>query len=255
MNRSELEKWIEASLPDSSVDSCIFCFPFAGGGALAYRKLKRELVGNIHVLPVRLPGRESRIFEPARTELRTLIPDLVRIVSAWPAEEVMLFGCSMGALIAFELTRALEALGRSIAHLIVAAAPAPHLPRRSALLHTLDDEGLIRRLRELGGTPQAVLNDKEFMRVILPTIRADFALVEQYRYRPGAAVRCSVLAIHGSDDTEVELQETSAWRYVTSGRFELLTVPGDHFFMLEPPDTILRNIRALAPAALDSTRH
>jgi surfactin synthase thioesterase subunit len=254
MNRSELESWIEAGSPDSSIGSCMFCLPFAGGGASTYRKLQRDLARNIHVLPIRLPGRESRIREPARTELRTLIPDLARVVSGWPAEEVILFGYSMGALIAFELARALEVLGKSIAHLIVAAAPVPHLPRRSALLHTLDDEGLIQRLRGFGGTPHAVLNDKEFMRVMLPTVRADFALLERYRYTPGTVVRCSVLAIHGSDDTEVDLREASAWRYLTSGRFELLTVPGDHFFIHEPPDAMLRSVRALAPSPFESPR-
>src|SRR6185436_20768362 len=90
---------------------------------------------------------------------------------------IALFGHSMGAIVAFELA---ARLGRQVRHLFVSGSSAPHLhlvKERSSL----SDAELVRELAEMGGTPREILEDAEMMELLLPMLRADFALVESYR--------------------------------------------------------------------------
>jgi medium-chain acyl-[acyl-carrier-protein] hydrolase len=64
-----------------------------------------------------------------------------------------------------------------------AAPQSRGTPRR---LHQLPEDELIAELRTYQGTPAEVLAHRELMDLLLPVLRADFALVEHYVYRSGA---------------------------------------------------------------------
>ena len=54
----------------------LFCFPYAGGGAMIYRTWYQEFPASIDVCPVQLPGREQRLREKPYTRLEPLIEEL-----------------------------------------------------------------------------------------------------------------------------------------------------------------------------------
>ncbi|HBY63598.1 MAG TPA: hypothetical protein DEH78_27550, partial [Solibacterales bacterium] len=109
----------------------LFCFPFAGGGGLAYRAWKEVLGEAAAVCPVRLPGRETRAHEPLIDDLGALIAELrSRIEPYLAAGPFAFFGHSMGAAIAFELIRRLRADGLPLpVGLYVSGARAPQFRR------------------------------------------------------------------------------------------------------------------------------
>src|SRR6185295_11175567 len=85
----------------------LFCFPYAGGGASAYRGWATALPSDLEVCPVQLPGRESRLREAPFTRPEPLIQTLADVLEPHLDLPFVLFGHSMGGMISFELSREL----------------------------------------------------------------------------------------------------------------------------------------------------
>jgi len=142
------------------------------------------------------------------------------------------FGHSMGALISFELTRQLRREhGMTPDYLLVSAYSAPQLQRNNVVTHTLRDEELLEKLRKLEGTPKEVLEEPELLKLLFPTIRADFELCDSYSYVPEPPLPCAIRAFGGLRDQVSGYNGLMAWREQTSSSFELQMLPGDHFYL------------------------
>ena len=230
-DNADTRVWLRYPYRRPLADLQLFCFPFAGGGASAFRKWGTKLPGNVELCAIQLPGREDRLLEPPFRQVGPLVNALSEAVS--PEKPFVFFGHSMGALLAFELCRRLRRLeARHPAHLFVSGFRAPHLPDRKAPTYDLPDASFLEKLRRLSGTPDEVLQSGELMTVFMPALRADFALTETYSYVHEMPLECSVSAFVGSDDQEVNDDEIAAWSQHTTGSFSLQKIPGDHFFLL-----------------------
>src|SRR5262249_19104347 len=155
----------------------LFCLPFAGGGASVFRLWGKDLAPTVEVCPVQIPGRESRLAEPPYTDIRPLAQSLVDHIRPYTQKPFALFGHSMGALVAFELTRMLQRQNGSMPIiLLLSAHRAAHLPMRWRPFAHLPGPEFIQRVRDLGGTPDGVFESQDLIDIILPTLRADFTL-------------------------------------------------------------------------------
>src|SRR5438552_7109196 len=120
------DSWLACLKPRPHAAVRLFCFPYAGGGASAFRCWPDALPASIEVCPVQLPGRETRFREPPYTRLAPLAEALGHALRPFLDRPFAFFGHSMGALVAFELTRWLRrAGGPQPAHLFVSACAAP----------------------------------------------------------------------------------------------------------------------------------
>jgi medium-chain acyl-[acyl-carrier-protein] hydrolase len=138
----------------------------------------------------------------------------------------------MGGLIGFELARLLRReYGLNPVHLFVSGRRAPQIPDSDPPIHALPDFEFLEELRHFNGTPEAVLENTELMQLLLPVLRADFAVIETYVYTPGPALDCSITAFGGLQDCEVRCDRLEAWREQTNASFSLQMLPGDHFFL------------------------
>lgn len=220
----------------------LLCFPFAGGGASTYRAWPDALSPEVEVWPVQLPGRENRLAEPAARDLRALAGTLVGVFRPHLAVPYALFGHSMGAMIAFELVRQLRAQGMpEPAHLFVSAHAAPHLGDR-APVHDLPTLVFLDVLRAYNGTSQSVLDHPELLELLLPNLRADFALFETYRYREEPPLQCPMSVFGGVDDSSVPVGRLQPWKRHTTGPFRLRLLPGNHFFLQSACASVTRAI-------------
>jgi medium-chain acyl-[acyl-carrier-protein] hydrolase len=223
----------------------LFCFPYAGGGASIYRGWSAAADGDIEVCPVQLPGRETRFREPAFDRMELLIDALLETIWDHLDRPFAFFGHSMGALVAYELTRCLRRHGgRLPSHLFVSAHRAPHLPDRDPAVSHLPDAELLEKVREMGGSDDEALCDADLMEILLPMLRADFALCERYRYRPEPPLPCRLSAFAGSDDATVPLDEARPWERHTTGPFTLRVQAGDHFYVHSARDELIGHIMA-----------
>jgi medium-chain acyl-[acyl-carrier-protein] hydrolase len=214
----------------------LFCFHHAGGHAGVFRPWINTLAPLVEVCPVQLPGRLARVKETLHTDIATLMPELAPAISSRLDRPSILFGHSMGGLVAFELIRELRRRRlREPMALIVSAHRAPQLPNPNPRRADLPQGELIEMLRKIGGTPEEVLEHRELVDLLLPTIRGDFALCESYRYEHDAPLSCPIFALGGDRDPLVSPDEIRAWDVQTTSRMESQILPGGHVFLLESP--------------------
>lgn len=224
--------WIVRPRPSPAARVRLFCFPFAGGGASSYRTWPAHLPADVEVLAIQLPGREERLPETPFRDVSDLVPVLVEVLTPWLDRSFALFGHSMGALVAFELARALRARGKPLpAHLFLSAHCGPRKPHCLPPVEAMPDDELSRVLRRLGGSSDASLADDEVMQIVLPLIRADLTLCERYRYVPDEPLSCPISAFGGTLDDFVRRADLAGWRAETRAGFDLRMFPGGHFFL------------------------
>jgi medium-chain acyl-[acyl-carrier-protein] hydrolase len=231
--------------PNPQAELRLFCFPYAGGSASIFTQWQARFSNRIEVCPVQLPGRENRLLEEPVSSIERLVPQLADELEPYLDQPFLIFGHSMGALIGFELARELRRRNRPLPQkLIVSAKQAPHIPRSKPLGYDFSDEELINQLRELNGTPEEVLANRELMELILPIIRADFALVDRYVYREEEPLACPILAFGGIEDPDVKQEELAAWQQMTAGGFVMQQFAGGHFYLFQENTDALEQIVA-----------
>jgi len=226
--------WVVFPNPTTEAQLRLFCFPYAGGGSQVFRRWADYMPPTVELCPVELPGRGSRIMEPYFTRLPPLIEALAEGIVPYLDRPFAFFGHSMGALISFELARRLRRDAREgPVHLFVSGRGAPQLRLDDPPVHALSESELMERLRELDGTPEEVLSNTELMRLVLPVLRADFAVCETYVYHAEPPLDCSITAFGGLKDGSVPREALEAWREQTRSFFTLYMFPGNHFFLNE----------------------
>lgn len=211
----------------------LVCLPYAGGGAAPFYRWRGFLPDWIELVPVSLPGHDGRLQESPRTDLRALAHELADEMVSVITPPFVLCGYSMGAWLAYQLTRDLGRRGASLPKLlIVAASRAPHEPVTQPPLHGLSDDAFLNALeRRYDGIPAAVRNSPELLRLLLPSLRADVQMVETYDYAEERPLDVDILALGGADDPHVSPTQLEGWRRHTMRTFSAQVVPGGHFFL------------------------
>ncbi len=228
----------------------LICFPYAGGGTSIFRNWAGHIPEDIEICSVQLPGKGIRLGEPPPRRLPVVAADLAGLLAGTTTQPYSFFGYSLGALIAFELSRSLRACGcPGPAHLFVAAHRAPQLPSTHKKIHHLPRAEFIEELTRFDGTPESVLRNPELMDVLLPGIQADFEMYETYAYRADLPLACPITAFGGDADRSVPHHALEAWRCQTTGPFRAQLFPGGHFFLNQMLPSLLCELsRDLRPA-------
>jgi medium-chain acyl-[acyl-carrier-protein] hydrolase len=154
-----------------------------------------------------------------------------------------IFGYSMGALVAFELSQLLSSeYNLTPLDLFVAARHAPQIPNPKLPIYNLPEAEFIQELRSFDATPDAVLENRELMELFLPIIRADFAVLDTYRYTSDRTLNCPITVFGGLQDQKVSYADLTAWKTQTSNTFSLQMVDGNHFFIHSALEILLKTI-------------
>lgn len=225
----EENKWF-LKQPEKNDRLRIFCFPYAGAGGSVYKNWSYKEDQHVGVCPIQYPGRENRLFEPPIQEMDLLVSEICAQIRKHLDCPYLLFGHSLGAKVAFRVASAMQKTHGTPAGLIVAGARAPHISETNPICH-LDDDKIIEELRRLGGTPDEILNNKEIMKLFLPSIRADYTLADCFVCKESRILDCSLMAVTGEYDQEATREEMDKWKGYTKKNFTHRAVRGDHFFI------------------------
>lgn len=220
-----------------------------------YLRWRQSLPAWVHVVPLELPGRGMRLAEPFVEDYERLVDQLCDELSARRDGRFALFGHSMGALLAHGVTRRLRDRGQAMpCALFASGSPAPARRDPQRFIETRDDAALIADLRQQGGTPEAVFDTPELLRLTLDTLGADYRLCASFRYRRAAPLNMPVHAFTGRDDA-ITTEQVAAWEHEAGGAFSLDWFEGGHFFIRQQQSRVLATIaRLLACPGVEQPR-
>lgn len=210
----------------------LFCFPFAGGGASAFRSWQDHLPPWVEPWALEYPGHETRFRESpvaVGTELAALIAEQISAAADLP---FAFFGHSMGSLLAFETTRQLRRhYGLAPACLFVSGFSAPQLPPIRPPVRNLPEAAFREELRRYGGTPDEILADESWMQLLSPLLRCDLGLCETHVHTEQPGLGVPIVAFGGEEDPTVGWDRLLAWADQTNAGFRAHFFPGHHFFI------------------------
>ncbi|WP_433256793.1 thioesterase II family protein [Streptosporangium sp. CA-135522] len=239
-------RWFRCPRPLPHAALRLLCLPYAGAGAGVFHPWPAALAPGVEVLGVQLPGRENRIVEPAEIDLAELA-DAVADAAVADGRPYALYGHSLGARLAFEVTRLLRRTGAPLpARLYMGAARAPHLQGSDTFdgLSRVSDDELVARVVAGGGVPEAVAGEPELLELLLPTLRADFTWLDDYVYRSEPPLPVPITAFAGTLDRAVSVEQMAGWERHTTAGFVLHHVEGGHFFLQDRLDDLIALLSA-----------
>ncbi len=212
----------------------LYCIPHAGGGVATFHRWARAVDESVDIAIARPPGHESRISEQPHTDVTSLVGELVEAIVAKPLVTFGVFGQCSGAIVAFELVRELCRRGKPIpAFLAVSGLEGPHESRPARRISQLADTELTRVLVSRGTlTPRIAQND-ELVAIVLPAIRADLSMVENYSYEADEPVPIPIFHFTGRAGRESP-DIVSGWARCTTATCQLIPVSG--YRLLDPED-------------------
>lgn len=244
----------------------LHCFAHAGAGVSSFYGWAAHLGPGVRAVPHLLPGREARRREPRLHHRAQLLADQLGPFTAPAAgadadteapAPYVLYGHSLGAMIAYTLTRALHEAGLpGPALLAVGACPPPDAVSDLSDACREPDERLLQLLTEVGALPEGAGPGGFWHRVVMPVLRDDLLLADDLRAaarRPPARGPLAVplLVVSGEADPLARPEVMAGWRHWTTGPVVTRTVPGDHFFLRgrELPRLLGRACRVVARTA------
>ncbi|MEU7135930.1 alpha/beta fold hydrolase [Streptomyces sp. NPDC046261] len=228
----------------SAASFSLVCLPYAGSGAGFYRPWNGLGPEGVHVVPLQLPGREELFlddpYEDAAVAAAELAPRVVELVGE--QAPIALFGHSLGAVLAFELAREIQRSGHpGLTHLFVSGSPGPW-SGRSERATGLGDEEFIERVGEFAGYRHEAFDDPDLREILLPLLRADVAMHENYKPASDEPLPIPVTSLRGADDQLVSRAQAEEWQAATSGRFSYRELPGGHMYLVDSPKSLLETV-------------
>ncbi len=242
--------WIVSSCPRDKPRARLICFPHGGGGTQAFRAWPDCLPEWLEVLAINPPGRGARLREPAIDDMARMVAEITAALTPALDLPFLLFGHSVGALIAFEVARALEAQGLQPLHVLLSGYAGPEPAARPAHLSAATDEELLASIAGLGLLPADALQSKGLLDLMLPPVRADFGLAERHEVAAGARVAAPLTVLGGKEDPIVDATGLAAWQDRTEGPFSIRLFDGGHFYTETARGALLETIADIAARAL-----
>jgi medium-chain acyl-[acyl-carrier-protein] hydrolase len=250
------EAWLCRVAPSKQASARLFCFGYAGAGASVFRLWPIGLPQQLDIFAAQLPGRLNRLNEPPIASIPRIVEALVAAMSPLLDVPYTLFGHSMGAILATEVTRELASRGlRLPSHLIVSGRRPPHVPDPESPLRDLSDPEFVAEVnRRYGGIPREILEHQDVLAMLLPSLRADIAALETHRPARRGPLQCPISAFGGSDDALTPPAHLEAWRGETATTFEVCLFPGGHFYIEPERAAVLAKVSAILAPILNAAR-
>ena len=237
-------RWVICQQPRPEAKLRLFCFPYAGGGASAFKSWNEFFSDDIELCIFQMPGREERLGEKLITDMSQLVDVLVEEITTYSDRPFAFFGHSMGAIVAYETAcrlRNIDAI--QPLHIFLSARAAPHLQEDGDPLRFLDDETFIDRLHQTyGAVPEAIRQSEELKKVFLPILRADVELLEKYKNIRSEPLDCPISVLGGKSDPAISKAMLAGWQTLTSSVFVQHEFPGEHFFINSERNLVIDTI-------------
>lgn len=218
----------------------VFCLPFAGGAGYSYDLFKKNSPDYLKLLSIELPGRGNRILEPLLKDVHLMVDDIWDQISDNLQNPYIIYGHSMGSILSYLLVRRIIKEGKQTPeHIFLSGCRPPSTIEAMKKRHVLSEREFYDELKEIGGMPEMILEDKELLKFFTPVLRADFEAIEKYKYIKETPFDIPITVMLGSEEKKA-WELIDQWKNITTGTLEVLKMEGGHFFIYDHYKTILR---------------
>ncbi|MEV6765619.1 alpha/beta fold hydrolase [Streptomyces sp. NPDC051105] len=232
-SEAAVQRWIIRFRQEAGgTETRLLCFPHAGGAASYFHPLASIMrTHGTDVAAVQYPGRQERRREPLAATVDELVDQALPSLARYVDSRTVLFGHSMGAVVAFEAARRLQSEHGIVPMGLIASGRRGPLTTRSEQLHLADDDVFVARIRQLSGTDARLFDDPEMLELLLPALRADYRAIETHRHRRGTGLLCPLTVFVGDEDPQASVEEAQEWCHHTQAEYRFRLFPGDHFYL------------------------
>ncbi|CCN83767.1 putative Thioesterase type II [Vibrio nigripulchritudo SFn27] len=240
---TSLNRWFAIPNPKPDAALRIFCLPYAGGNVSSFLPYASIEGLDVELCAVQLPGKGSRLREAPYENMSALVNDLATALIPLMDKPFIIWGHSLGSRIGYELIKLLKSKGMRLpVHFILAASRAPHEFNSERPMHGLSDEEFKGRLKEMGGTPDEVIEHDGLMSMLLPGLKADFKLAETHKVSEIIPLNIPATLFGGTKDTTIPSHTLPRWENHLTAGFELVMIEGDHFFIDKQFDSVSKKL-------------
>ncbi len=203
------------------------CLPYAGGSANIYNVWK-----NKNVVGIEYDGHGARYKKSFYKTIQQAAERISDNICKCEYEDYIIFGHSLGAIIAIETMRVLtEREAMLPKKIIVSASRPPHLLYKNEKISSLNKELFMKKIFDMGSMPEEIMNNREIFDLSYEVLYADISMLEMYQ---------PLLVCFGNQDKEADWRDMIEWEKYTSSKFELMCFKGNHFFIFD--NDKIRNI-------------
>lgn len=129
-------------------------------------------------------------------------------------------------------------------HLFFSGSKAPGVSDKNEKIHLLPKDEFLEKVDRYGGTPKEVFENQDLLEIVLPILRNDFRLIEDYQFREKPnLLECDISSIRGTEDS-VKESDVKDFIHYTRGRCRFYEVPGNHFFIKANKEKVIDIINA-----------
>ncbi|MBX4151446.1 thioesterase [Paenibacillus lautus] len=223
----------------------VFPIPYAGASVNVYYEWKKLLPDRYELFMSELAGRGTRFREPCYQSVGEASEDIAkRIIEQLECDdEYVIFGHSMGALLTYEIYYKLKQMGaKEPRHLFFSGRNAPHIFEEREDIENMTNETFLQKVEQYGGLPEEFYT-QEIMDMFLPILRADFIILDNYKFQPKAEkISCGISVFYADNDFSTHIKEIHKWSEVVEGNVKFHEFKGEHFFLNRYPNDIVNTI-------------
>jgi acyl transferase domain-containing protein/surfactin synthase thioesterase subunit/acyl carrier protein len=252
--------WLVTPAPRASPRVRLFCFPFAGGGSAVYHSWAQSLDPTIEVVAIEPPGRLGRINEQPIADIDEFVTELTTEMRDVLDRPFAFFGHCLGALTMYETARRLiHTTGSRPIHLFASGARPPDrildLGRFEERLtqdliklaefriklppYAQPDDVFAELVRHFNiQATEQLLNNPELRQLMLPVVRAEFAMALNYDFVEEPAWDIPITCFAGLDDPYVTRDHALGWGRFTNSRLQVHIRQVAHFAVVDDVDFI-----------------
>lgn len=211
----------------------VFLIPYAGASSYAYYKYKKLFPEELSPVFLELAGRGRRSEESFYTSIYSAGEDIAEIIIDHTKDcDYIIFGHSMGALIAYEAYyKLIDFNWKKPLHMFISGQKPPHLIQPDILIPQYSEETFLGIVEKYGGLPEEFYDEK-IKSTFLPVLRADFKILGEYQWmKKSKKVMCDITILYGDEDQNIVENEITCWSEYAGQEMEFYKFEGDHFFI------------------------
>lgn len=221
----------------------LICVPYGGGWSTIFNNWERYLEPEIALLSTKFPGRGERMEEPSYENMQELVREISPVIASYEIPIVFYGGC-FGGLCAYEIIKELqETYHRKVKHFFTNSLTSPRYIKEDVFISQWSKKKLADELLRRGELPEEVLGDEEALEFLLPGIRADYRIYENYRYRETGKIDVD-MSIFYNDATVLQQEVDKDWEQLIRGSCEKILIECGNLFTAESQIEIAKQINS-----------